>query len=186
MTNWIMSLTDGTTQAEAGVVWTRYAHLKPDDHPAGQGTVLEDAAKGDLSFVLTREPLFGPVLHQSQITLPAGPVLLRLDEVFFPPGAIAYRHVHPGPGIRHLVRGRLHLQADDHAFEAAPGDSWFEDANSPVRATALEQSSFVRFMVLPPEFAGKSTLTILSDEDRARPRRQQTHRHVDALIHPGQ
>lgn len=184
MTEWHLALVEGAVDAPFAAVWTQKPDLGAAEHPAGQGATLAVGAP-DLSFVLTRNPVQGPVLYSAAVTLAAGPALLRLDEVFFPPGAIAYRHTHPGPGIRHLVRGRLHLQADDHAFEIAAGDSWFEAALSPVRATALEQSSFVRCMILPPEFEGKSTLTILSEADRGLPRLQQTHRHVDTLINLG-
>lgn len=115
----------------------------------------------------------------------ASPRLIRLDEVSFPPGAVAYRHTHPGPGFRYLRHGALQLQADDHAFGAAPGDVWFEPAASPVRATAdavCAETRFVRFMVLPPAFLGQPTINILDPADAARPKRQTTHRHVDQLV----
>ena len=134
-----------------------------------------------LIFVLSDQPPASGVLKTEWIETDL-PCLLRLDEVAFPPGAQAYRHVHPGAGFRHLRRGQLHLEADDHAFDAYPGDTWFEATNSPVRATASDEVSetrFVRCMVLPPEFEGKPTINILDPKDAARPKRQVTHRHVD-------
>jgi quercetin dioxygenase-like cupin family protein len=154
----------------------------PASLPAG------NLARGDctswLRFALTRgaPETTGEVLTTAMADLPPGPVLLRLDQVSFPPGAVAYRHVHAGPGIRYLDRGALHLQADDHAFDAALGDSWFEDANSPVRATAAVESRFLRFMALPVEYAGKPSIKILSAEDAALPRRQTTHRFLERIV----
>ena len=40
-----------------------------------------------------------------------GQWVMRCDRVDFPPGAIAYRHVHPGPGIRRLLHGELRIEA---------------------------------------------------------------------------
>jgi hypothetical protein len=62
------------------------------------------------------------------------------------------------------------------------GDSWFEDMNSPVRAVALQDhgvSIFVRAMVIPASFAGKSTFALVDPVDAALPRLQVTHRHID-------
>lgn len=140
-----------------------------------------------LRFALTRAApvTTGTCLTTAIIDLPPGPVLLRLDQVSFPPGAIAYRHVHAGAGIRYLDRGALHLQADDHAFDAAPGDSWFEGADSPVRATASEDAAetrFLRFMALPAAYLGKPSIRILDAADAALPRRQTTLRHFERLV----
>ncbi|WP_289034589.1 hypothetical protein [uncultured Roseibium sp.] len=111
--------------------------------------------------------------------------LLRLDTVSFPMGACAWRHVHPGPGIRYLAKGRLKLQSDDHEQLMEIGDSWFEAAQSPVRATAdakMPETLFVRVMILPTKFEGRPTINILDAEDRLRPRLQTTKRIIDAVI----
>lgn len=138
-----------------------------------------------LRFALETSAPGDDALRAELLDIASGPALLRLDQVTFPPGAIAYRHVHPGPGIRVLMDGRLHLQADDHAFETTPGDHWFEGAGSPVRATAAQDlpvSRFTRFMVLPPRFEGRPSIDILDAADRDRPRLQQTHRFADRLV----
>jgi hypothetical protein len=125
------------------------------------------------------------VLACEALDVASGTALLRLDEVCFPPNAIAYRHVHAGAGFRHLLRGALRIEADNHTDQMEVGSTWFEAANSPVRATATAQngvSSFVRCMLLPASALGKSTLDILSKEDAALPRLQSTHRHTDQLI----
>ncbi|WP_133175980.1 hypothetical protein [Yoonia sediminilitoris] len=80
--------------------------------------------------------------------------VVRLVEVAFPPGTVAYSHVHAGAGFGHLRWGYLQLEADDHAFEAHRGDTWFEAANSLVQATATlhaEETRFALCMEIPPD-----------------------------------
>lgn len=151
---------------------------------APMANITTQTAAEVLIFGLTAEKPKRDVLACEAVTDLPHPRLLRLDEVSFPPGAIAYRHTHPGPGFRFLRHGALHLQADDHGFDAAPGQVWFEPAHSPVRATAgldHAETRFVRFMVLPPAFQGKPTINILDPADAALPKRQSTHRHVDQV-----
>ena len=40
-------------------------------------------------------------------------MVLRCDRVDFPPGGIAYRHVHPGAGIRRILHGALTIDRGD-------------------------------------------------------------------------
>lgn len=110
--------------------------------------------------------------------------ILRLDQVDFPPAAVAWRHTHPGAGIRYLVQGRLQVEGDHATQQIEAGQAWFEDADSPVRATAdsAAATSFVRLMVLPPEYEGKPTLNILSADDAKKPRLQSNTRYLDELI----
>ena len=61
---------------------------------------------------------------------------LRCDRVDFPPGGVAYRHVHPGPGIRRLLHGELTIDRGTATRTYRAGESWFEDADDPVLATA--------------------------------------------------
>lgn len=124
-----------------------------------------------------------------KIALPAisesSEILFRLDEVTFPPGATAYRHVHPGDGIRFLTDGELRLVSDHHEELATPGHAWFEAANSPVRAEASfdhEVTRFVRVMVLPTAYAGQSTINILDPAEAALERQQVTQRHIDEIV----
>ena len=110
---------------------------------------------------------------------------MRLDQVTFPPGAVAYRHVHAGSGFRYLTVGQLEVASDHHIETAVPGDSWFEPAQSPVRATAsLDHltTSFVRFMVLPVAFEGRPSIQILDPSEAAMPRLQQTYRHFEHIL----
>ncbi|MEP2533237.1 cupin domain-containing protein [Shimia sp.] len=150
-------------------------------HPAGQMT-LDSASRG-LDFVLSETAQSGvDVLACYPCDYPAGGAFMRIDEVCFPVGAVAHRHTHTGAGIRHLVRGSLRLEADDHTQTMNVGDSWFEAANSPVRAVSLHEkgvASFLRAMVIPAEFEGKSTFTLSNPDDAQLPRLQVTHRHID-------
>jgi quercetin dioxygenase-like cupin family protein len=47
--------------------------------------------------------------------------IARLDRVDFPPGGVAYRHVHPGPGIRRILHGELTIDRGDGAARTYRG-----------------------------------------------------------------
>jgi quercetin dioxygenase-like cupin family protein len=100
--------------------------------------------------------------------------VVRCDRVDFPPGSVAYRHVHPGPGIRRILFGTLTIEVDEIARTYGPGESWFEGAGLPVLATASERedTAFVRVLLLPREWAGKRTIRYLDPVDEAKPKRQ--------------
>lgn len=129
-------------------------------------------------------PADGQALLTEYFDLQESQACLRLDQVTFPQDACAYRHTHPGPGIRYLVCGTLDIQADDHSSMKSAGDAWFEDANSPVKAMAstTETSSFVRAMILPVGYEGKSTIKILDPEDDQMPKLQTNKRFFDKRI----
>jgi len=111
----------------------------------------------------------------AEVDVPKAGWIARLDRVDFPPGGIAYRHVHPGPGIRRLLHGELTIDRGDGAPRRyTAGDAWFEGADDPVLATAsdLEQTAFVRVLLLPAEWAGRRTIRYVDPADEARPRLQ--------------
>jgi quercetin dioxygenase-like cupin family protein len=110
--------------------------------------------------------------------------ILRLDSVTFPKGAIAYRHVHAGAGTRYLVQGGLEIKSDHSVEHMVKGDAWFEDANSPVKAIAIDTqiSKFIRALILPIEFEGKPTIKFLNSEDFDKPKEQTNHRFLDQRI----
>lgn len=143
-----------------------------------------DGSSSLLCFHFDRHAAQDDMLLSSTCEWPSGECILRLDTVTFPPSAIAYRHVHAGPGTRYLVRGGLEIRADDHVDHMLPGDVWFEGSNSPVRATAIdgETSQFIRAMVLPLEFEGKPTITFLNPDDFDKPKLQTNHRFFDSRI----
>lgn len=99
---------------------------------------------------------------------------VRCDRVDFPPGGVAYRHVHPGPGIRRLLFGELTITSDDGRRTYGSGEAWFEGADYPVLATAsaIEDTAFVRVLLLPAEWAGKRTIRYLDPADEDKPKLQ--------------
>ncbi len=108
---------------------------------------------------------------------------MRHDRVDFPPGGIAYRHTHPGPGIRYLLHGSLRIESGGETHEYGPGEAWFESGPEPVLATAseTEDSAFVRVLLLPGEWAGKRTIRYVDPADEERPKLQ---RATVFLEHP--
>jgi hypothetical protein len=80
--------------------------------------------------------------------------LMRCDRVDFPPGGIAHRHTHPGPGIRCLLHGRIRIDSGGEAHTYGPLEPWFESGPEPVLATTSisEESAFVRVLLLPREW----------------------------------
>ena len=103
---------------------------------------------------------------------PATEWLLRCDRVDFPPGSIAYRHTHPGPGIRYVLFGAIHIDPHGRAYGA--GEAWFEGIGDTVLATASasEPSAFVRVFVLPRAWEGKRTIRYLDPADDEKPKLQ--------------
>jgi hypothetical protein len=100
--------------------------------------------------------------------------LMRHDRIDFPPGGIAYRHMHPGPGIRYLLHGCLKIETPSHTEQYGPGQAWFESGPEPVLATAADtmETAFVRVLLLPPEWAGKRTIRYVDPADEDRPKLQ--------------
>jgi quercetin dioxygenase-like cupin family protein len=111
-----------------------------------------------------------------ELTADPGPGawIFRCDRIDFPPGGIAYRHVHPGPGIRRMLFGELTIDRDGEARTYGVGESWYEGANDPVLATAsaVEDTAFVRVLLLPAEWAGRRTIRYVDPADENEPRLQ--------------
>ena len=105
---------------------------------------------------------------------PASGWVVRCDRIDFPPGGIAHRHVHPGPGIRRLLHGRLTIDADGVERTYGPGEAWFEGADYPVLATASasEETAFVRVLLLPREWEGRRTIRYVDPADEDEPKLQ--------------
>jgi quercetin dioxygenase-like cupin family protein len=110
--------------------------------------------------------------------------LMRCDRIDFPPGGVAYRHVHPGPGIRYLLFGSLAIDAEGHTRTHGPGEAWFEGADYPVLATADEtvDTAFVRVLLLPREWEGKRTIRYLDPADEERPKLQRATVYLEQPI----
>lgn len=113
-----------------------------------------------------------------------GGYLVRCDRVSFPPGGIAYTHVHRGPGIRRLLEGTLRVEVNGAGHDIAPGEAWFEAGPDPVLATASKTapSAFARVMLLPREMLGKPSVRYLRPEDADKPKLQTYRVFVDDPI----
>jgi quercetin dioxygenase-like cupin family protein len=100
--------------------------------------------------------------------------LMRCDRVDFGPGGVAYRHTHPGPGIRYLLFGEITIDSLGAEHTLGPGEAWFERGPDPVLATtaADEPSAFVRVMLLPVQFAGQRTIRYVDPADADKPKTQ--------------
>jgi hypothetical protein len=133
--------------------------------------VAGDAAAGTLAArgVVCREKLIA-----SLETLPKGPLLLRGDSVAFPPGGCAYLHRHQGPGIRCLYEGAIRIDTHGRSTSYGPGCAWYETGPDGVFAQAADRPTrFIRVMVLPLAYLGKSSVEYLNEEDKAKPKSQQ-------------
>jgi quercetin dioxygenase-like cupin family protein len=115
---------------------------------------------------------------------PATEWVSRCDRVDFPPGGVAYRHTHPGPGIRYLLAGELTIESPDGVHTYRAGEPWFEGAGFPVVATAGEvETSFVRVLLLPAEWAGKRTIRYLDPADEEKPKLQRATVSLEEPLH---
>jgi quercetin dioxygenase-like cupin family protein len=112
--------------------------------------------------------------------------LLRCDRVDFPPGGIAYRHTHPGPGIRCLLHGRIRIESGGEIHEYGPLEPWFESGPEPVLAltSESEESAFVRVMLLPREWEGRRTIRYVDPADAEQPKTQRATVFLDEPIAP--
>jgi hypothetical protein len=117
-------------------------------------------------------------------TLPKGDLLLRGDSVAFPPGGCAYLHRHQGPGTRCLIEGGIRIDTRGHSTSYGPGGAWFESGPEPVfaQAAADRPSRFVRVMILPASYLGKSSVEYLKEEDKAKPKSQTYKIYLDMPI----
>ena len=112
--------------------------------------------------------------------------MMRCDRVDFPPGGIAYTHIHSGPGLRCLLLGELMVRVEDsQEWTVRPGETWFERGPDPIYARASDEpTSFVRAMVVPRSYKGRTTITYVKAEDADKPKPQQYTRFVDEFIDP--
>jgi quercetin dioxygenase-like cupin family protein len=145
----------------------------PDGIEIGEGRHVVYDVEADAAF-LGAATVSGHALVW-ELDDPGTGQVVRCDRVDFPPGGVAHRHVHPGPGIRRILHGELTIDrgaGDVHTYRA--GESWHESAEDPVLATAsaTEETAFVRVLVLPAEWAGRRTIRYVDPGDEARPRLQ--------------
>jgi hypothetical protein len=135
-------------------------------------------AAADGTGVVSREKLSARLE-----TLPQGALLLRGDSVAFPPGGCAYLHRHQGPGIRCLLEGGIRIDTHGGATSYGPGCPWYESGPDPVFAQAADRPTrFIRVMILPMAYLGKSSVEYLRDEDKDKPRTQKYKIYADMPI----
>jgi len=122
--------------------------------------------------------------HELELDPAQGEYMMRCDRVDFPPGGVAYTHIHSGPGLRCLLRGELSVIVDDEETLVEPGGTWFERGPDPVFAQASdsELTSFVRSMVLPRSYKGTTSITYVKPGDADKPKLQEYTRYVDEFI----
>ena len=149
-------------------------------HPGGASAARPNSVTHELDtgatlvWELGDEEPAGALLSAEVELDPSTKWLMRCDRVDFQPGGIAYRHTHPGPGIRYLLLGSITIDAEGEQHTYGPGEPWFERGPDPVLATtaAEEPSAFVRVMILPAEWAGKRTITYVDPADADKPKTQ--------------
>ena len=109
---------------------------------------------------------------------------MRCDRVDFPPGGVAHLHAHPGPGIRCLLAGEIRIETEGCTETYGPFEAWFERGPDPVFAAAspVEETSFVRVMLLPREWEGKRTIRYVSPEDAEKPKTQRATVYLEQLL----
>jgi len=168
------------------------------DHPNGVETeagirVVYDVAQEEAHFGAARVEGHALVWElgepedaklSADLELESGEWLLRCDRVDFPPGGIAYRHTHPGPGIRCLLTGSIRIETQEGSRDYGPFEAWFERGPDPVYAAAseTEDSAFVRVMVLPTEWRGQRTIHYVDPADEAKPKLQRARVFFDEPI----
>lgn len=71
-----------------------------------------------------------------------------------------------------------------HRTRLWPGDSWVERGPDLVyaKASETELSAFVRVMIVPEEYKGRSTITYVRPEDKDKPKSQSYKRYLEEPI----
>lgn len=180
-----------------GTVITSGRGLRDEEAIAGEGAVNVTAAEagatlwrwelamnggaggaGEQRDVSSREKLAARLQ-----TVPKGPLLLRGDSVAFPAGGCAYLHRHQGPGIRCLIEGGIRIDTHGASTSYGPGSAWYESGPDGVFAQAADRPTrFVRVMILPRAYLGKSSVEYLREEDKAKPKSQSYKMFADVPL----
>jgi hypothetical protein len=99
--------------------------------------------------------------------------------VEFPPGGVAYHHTHQGPGLRCLVAGSIRIDSAGSSHSYQQGEAWFESGPDTVLASASlsEVTAFIRVMILPRAYLGRSSIRYVraEDQDKSKPQRYQIY-----------
>jgi hypothetical protein len=171
---------------QAGEAWQGSGKVTVRPGPGGVTCWRWELGRGDAPTTVAGAP--GMMTHEKLSafleTMPKGELLMRGDSVAFPPGGCAYTHVHQGPGIRCLLEGGIRIDVRGRSTSYGPGGAWYESGPEPVfaQAAADRPSRFIRVMILPRAYLGKSSIQYVNDEDRDKPRSQQYKIYADAPI----
>ena len=146
---------------------------------------VSDAATG-LRWSLAELAPPNALLAREVALDPAQEWLMRHDRVDFEPGGIAYRHTHPGPGIRVLLHGEITIDSEGERATYGPGEAWFERGSDPVLATtsAAEPTAFVRVLLLPVRDAGERTIRDADAADADKPKTQRAQILSEQPVRP--
>jgi hypothetical protein len=172
--------------------------LRDEEAFGGEGAIMLKAGSAGAAVwrweLITREadfgrppPGWGIVSHEKLAvmlsTVPAGALLLRGDSVAFPAGGCAYLHRHQGPGIRCLIEGGIRIDTHGRSTSYGPGGAWYETGPDGVFAQAGDRPTrFIRVMILPRAYLGKSSVEYLNEADKAKPKSQSYKIFVDMPI----
>jgi len=158
--------------------------LRVSIHPGGVETVagsrvVYDVDRDEAHFGAAR--VDGAAVVWEVDDRPEGDWLIRCDRVDFPPGGVAYRHTHPGPGIRVLLEGRIRIDSAGESHEYGPLESWYESGPEPVFAASseAEETAFVRVMLVPRELEGQRTIRYVDPADGEKPKLQRARIYLE-------
>jgi hypothetical protein len=156
--------------------------LRDEEAFGGEGAIVLKAGSAGAT-VWRWELITGEADFAMLASVLAGALLLRGDSVAFPPGGCAYLHRHQGPGIRCLIEGGIRIDTHGRSTAYGPGGAWYETGPDGVFAQAADRPTrFIRVMILPRAYLGKSSVEYLNEEDKAKPKSQSYKIFVDMPI----
>jgi hypothetical protein len=170
----------------AGEAWQGESETFVEPGADGVSCWRWELAPGDAGSTVASAP--GMTTHEKLTafleTMPKGELLMRGDSVAFPPGGVAYTHVHQGPGIRCMIEGAIRIDTRGRSTSYGPGGAWYETGPDPVFAQAAldRPSRFIRVMILPRAFLGKSSIQYVKEDDKEKPKTQSYKVFADAPI----
>ena len=176
----------GGKTVNAGEAWQGDGETLVKPGPQGVACWRWELARGDQGSTTANAPGMRTVEKLSAFleTLPKGELLMRGDSVAFPPGGVAYTHVHQGPGIRCMIEGGIRIDTRGRSTSYGVGGAWYETGPDPVFAQAAQDrpSRFIRVMILPRALLGKSSIQYVKEEDKAKQKTQTYKVYADAPI----
>ncbi|MDB5472816.1 MAG: hypothetical protein JWP99_119 [Devosia sp.] len=108
----------------------------------------------------------------------SGERIFRADRVESNPGSQTPLHGHRGPGIRRLLKGRLHAYIGEDSERIDAGHAWFETGKDWVIGKNIHDSNsaFIRVMILPAELSGGTSSFVPATPEEANKPRSVTYR----------